>query len=311
MPSSLVTPFSFALWRTLVGLTGLLLMLGGGTALHAQSTGSGARPDSSVQQGPWVPPPAELWRDAVEVARGPFTLSPRERWWTLGAAGLVIGSAAVLDVPAYDHLSPRSADGASDGARSVTDPLAGPGEWYDDRNANRLTLGLVGGVAASGLLLRNRKVTRTSVQLLEAAVYTEVVNGLLKSALNRARPYVGDDPDPGAFDLGAFRSDHEYLAMPSGHAARVFALASVLSDASDRWYVSVPVYAGATSVGIERVRSGDHWLTDVMVGAALGTLIGRSVVKNRSFDTTTDAAPDQVQYRPVLSLQRVGMRIQF
>jgi hypothetical protein len=258
-----------------------------------------------------VPPPVELWRDAVAVARGPFTMTARERWWTLGAAGVGVGAALVLDVPAYDHLSSRSAEGASDGARSVTDPLAGPGEWYDDRNANRLTLGLVGGVAASGLLLRNRKVTRTSVQLLEAAVYTEVVSGLLKSALNRARPYVGEEPDPGAFDVGAFRGDHDHLAMPSGHAARVFALASVLSERADRWYVSVPLYAGATSVGIERVQSGDHWLTDVMVGAALGTLIGRSVVKNRSADRTTDAALDRVQYRPVLSLKRVGMRVQF
>jgi hypothetical protein len=48
-----------------------------------------------------------------------------------------------------------------------------------------------------------------------------------------------------------------------------------------------------------------------MVGAALGTLIGRSVVKKRSADTTTDATSDRVQYRPVLSLQRVGMRVQF
>ena len=310
MTSSLVTPFSFALWRTLVGLTGLLLMLGGGTALHAQPTGSGGRPDSSAQQGPWVPPPAEVWRDAVGVVRGPFTLSPRERWWTLGAAGLVIGSAAILDVPAYDHLSTRSSGGASARARTYTDPFAGPGEWYDDRNANRLTLGIIGGVAAGGVLLRDRRVTRTSVELLEAVVYTEVVNGLLKSALNRARPYVGDEPDPAAFDLGGFRGDHEDLAMPSGHAARVFALASVLSERADRWYVSVPLYAGATSVGIERVRSGDHWLTDVMVGAALGTLIGRSVVDDRSPPSSKRAA-DRVQYRPVLSLGRVGMRVQF
>jgi hypothetical protein len=289
---------------------GLLLVLGSGAALQAQPTGAGARPDSSAQQGPWVPPPAEVWRDAVEVARGPFTLSPRERGWTLGAAGLVVGAAAILDVPAYDHLSTRSADGVSARARSLTNSVAGPGEWYDDRNANRLTLGLIGGVATGGVLLRDRRVTRTSVELLEAIVYTEGVNGLLKSALNRARPYVGDEPDPAAFDLGAFRGDHEDLAMPSGHAARTFVIASVFSERADRWYVSVPLYAGATSVGIERVRSGDHWLTDVMVGAAVGTLIGRSVVDDRS-DSPSKTAGDRVQYRPVLSLGRVGMRVQF
>jgi hypothetical protein len=249
----------------------------------------------------------------VDVVRGPFTMTARERWWTIGALGAVVGTAAGLDVRAYNHMSPRSSNGPSARVRAVTDPVAGPGEWYDRHNANRLTLGLVGGVAASGLLLRNRTLTRTSVQLLEAAVYTEVVNGLLKSALNRTRPYVGDEPDPAAFDVGAFRGDHAVLAMPSGHAARVFALASVGAAAADRWYVSVPLYAGAASVGVERVQSGDHWLTDVMVGAALGTLIGRSVADASARDAAApaDETARAVRYEPIVSLRRVGVQVHF
>lgn len=291
-----------------------VLLLGSPGDLVAQSESS--PPADSVRSsndGPWVPPPRELWRDAVDIARGPFTLSPRERNWTLGATGLVVGSAVLLDVPAFDHLSPRSQDGASDRARALTNPLSGPGEWYDRRNPNRLALGIVGGLATSGLLLRKPALTRTSVEVVEAVVYTELINGFLKSVLNRARPYVGNEPAPGAFDLGRFRSDHEHLAMPSGHAARVFSIASALSTAADRWYVSVPLYAGAASVGVERVRSGDHWLTDVMVGAALGTLIGRSVAHDSAENASSDAATatESVQYRPILSLQRVGMRVQF
>ncbi len=277
--------------------------------LYAQSAAASPRPDSASQQGPWVPPPGEYWHDAVDLARGPFTLSPEGRWRVLGATALLVGTAATLDVPAFEGLSPRSAGDPSDAARSVTDPLAVPGEWYDRRNANRLALGIVGGLAAGGVLLQNRAVTRTSVQTLEAVLFTEGINGLLKSALNRDRPYVGADPAPFAYDVGAFKSNHEALSMPSGHAARVFALASVLSESAGRWYVSAPLYAGAASVGLERVRSGDHWLTDVLVGAAVGELVGRSVAGPPSSES--GRADRTVQYRPVVSVRTLGVAVQF
>jgi hypothetical protein len=290
-----------------------LFLLAEGPCLRAQPADAPPSSDSLAQSGPWVPPPIELWRDAVDIARGPFTMSASERWWALGSTAVLIGAAATIDVPAYDHLSPRSANGGSDAARSVTAPLARPGEWYDRRNSRRFALGVAGGIAVSGLVLRNRVLTRTSVRTLEAFVYTELVNGFLKSALNRARPYVGAEPEPFAFDLGGFKGEHAELAMPSGHAAQVFALASVWAEAADRWYVTVPLYAGAASVGVERVRSGDHWLTDVLVGAALGTLIGRSVADGLPAEgaSNADAASPGVQYRPVVSTRRVGVQVRF
>ena len=59
----------------------------------------------------------------------------------------------------------------------------------------------------------------------------------------------------------------------------------------------------AGSVGAERVRSGDHWLTDVMVGGALGYFIGRSV--------STSPSNQGVSYTPVLGTDRVGLRVHF
>jgi membrane-associated phospholipid phosphatase len=68
--------------------------------------------------------------------------------------------------------------------------------------------------------------------------------------------------------------------------------------------VSVPAYGVAASVGLERVRSGDHWLTDVMVGGALGYLIGRSVA-------ASPATSDEVTYTPILGTDRVGLLVRF
>jgi hypothetical protein len=260
-----------------------------------------------------VPPPDALWQDVVDIAKGPFTVSPTERWWVLGSVGLLVGTAAVLDVPTYRRLTTRSEADASNAARRVTSWPAVPGEWYDQTNANRLALGTVGGLAVSGLVLRNRALTRTSVQTLEAIVFTDLINGLVKSVLNRDRPFVGDEPKPFAYDPGAFSSEHNKLAMPSGHAARVFAIASVLSEQAGRWYVSVPLYAGAASVGLERVRSGDHWLTDVLVGSAIGYLVGKSVTSGPVPGTgaSSETTSASIRYAPILSMRRVGVAVRF
>jgi membrane-associated phospholipid phosphatase len=167
---------------------------------------------------------------------------------------------------------------------------------------DRVALGTAGVLAAGGLVLRRRAWTRTSVRVVEALLYTKLVTGLAKSVVNRSRPFVGRGPltaDPGAFD-----SAHGKLSMPSGHTARAFAVASVLAHQAGRWYVSAPAYGVAASVGLERVRSGDHWLTDVVVGGALGYLIGRSV-------TSPPPTADAVTYTPILSPDRVGLSVRF
>jgi len=313
MRQSPARPLCF-LSRSAVGglLFGLFLLIGA-PRLYAQSQGASSSPDSTAQPGPWVPPPSELWQDAVDIAKGPFTLSPTERWWVLGSAGLLVGTAAVADVPVYRHISTRSRNDGANTGRRATSSLSLPGRWYDQTHANRLALGTVGGLAVSGLVLQNRVLTRTSVQTLEAIVFTDLINGLVKSVLNRDRPYVGDEPEPFAYDPGAFSGEHTRLAMPSGHAARVFAIAAVLSDQAGRWYVSVPLYAGATSVGIERVRSGDHWLTDVLVGAAIGILVGRSVTSGPvpGTESTSGTASASIRYEPILSARRVGVAVRF
>jgi membrane-associated phospholipid phosphatase len=103
---------------------------------------------------------------------------------------------------------------------------------------------------------------------------------------------------------GAFSSEHEKLSMPSGHTARAFAVASVVAHEFDRWYVEVPAYATAASVGLERVRSGDHWLSDVVVGGTLGYLIGRTV-------SSSLPQPEPIRYRTILSPDRLGIVVRF
>jgi len=276
----------------------MLVALGLPVCAEAQSLGADRLPpEPSRTTDRWVPSFRTLGQDAVDIVEAPFELSSSERLLTLGASGLVLSTAAALDRPAYRYTSVRSGP-----VSRTTGPLAAPGRWYDRVGPDRFALGTAGILAAGGLVLQRRDWTRTSVRVVEALVYTKAVTGLAKSVLNRSRPFVGSGPLTA--DPGAFSSDHGKLSMPSGHTARAFAVASVLAHRAGRWYVSVPAYGVAASVGLERVRSGDHWLTDVMVGGALGYLIGRSVA-------ASPATSDEVTYTPILGTDRVGLLVRF
>ena len=251
--------------------------------------------DAERPQG-WVPSLRSIGQDAVDIAGAPFTLSPSEQFMVLGATGLVASTAAALDRPAHRGFHVRSGTVAR-----ASGPLAAPGRWYDRVGPDRVALGTAGLLAVGGLALQDRHWTRTSVRVVEALAFTKLVTGLAKSAINRTRPY--SNPDPLTADPGAFSGTHSKLSMPSGHTARAFAVASVLSHQFDGWYVSVPAYGVAGSVALERVRSGDHWLTDVMVGGTLGYLIGRTV--------SAAPLPGDLSYTPILGTDRIGLSVRF
>lgn len=60
--------------------------------------------------------------------------------------------------------------------------------------------------------------------------------------------------------------------------------ASLTSEISSRWphaarYAAPPLFATATLVAWARVQSNQHWVSDVFMGAGLGTLIGIKTVR--------------------------------
>jgi len=281
----------------LAGLVCLLAMLVGVPCGRAQSVAIEPGPALDAPSDPWVPSLRSMGQNALAIAEAPLSMSRSEQLLTLGASGVVLSAMSTLDRPVYRGLEDRT---GSVGA--TTGLVATPGQWYDRLGPDRAALGTAGLLAAGGLALQRRSWTRTSVRVLEAVAYTKLVTGFAKGLVSRARPFVGRGPFSG--EPGTFDGAHTHTSMPSGHTARAFAIASVLAHQADRWYVSVPAYGMAASVGMERVRSGDHWLTDVMVGGALGYAIGRVV-------TSSASASGDVTYRPILSTDRVGLSVQF
>lgn len=157
---------------------------------------------------------------------------------------------------------------------------AGGAEWIASPGA--LIFG--GSLYAVGLATRRRSVADVGWHTLEALTVSMQVTTALKGLFGRTRPYAsgGDARD---FDLGGGFGESDRRSFPSGHTTAAFTLASVVAEeTSHRWprayrVVAPLAYATATSVGLARMYNDKHWASDVALGAAIGTLSGRIVLR--------------------------------
>ena len=114
------------------------------------------------------------------------------------------------------------------------------------------------------------------IMYAEAFLLTFGTKDLLKNAIVRYRPYVYDGGIP------AGQENDYYNSFPSGSTALAFLSAGFLSATFSAEYPysprKIPIIAGAytlsTGVASLRIVSGAHFLTDVITGAAIGSLYG-------------------------------------
>lgn len=112
--------------------------------------------------------------------------------------------------------------------------------------------------------------------LLDAGIWIVV----LKAVTARVRP---NSADAGAFfQYGSSSS----ASFPSGHAMGAFSVAAVFAEEyHDKKWVPWLSYGLATLVGASRLVLGRHFPGDVIVGAVLGSSIGRGVVARSGEET--------------------------
>ncbi len=94
-----------------------------------------------------------------------------------------------------------------------------------------------------------------------------LIANLTKYILGRARPKLYETTGPLDFQLFAF--DPDYASFPSGHATNIFALATVLAMLWPKGRVIL--YTVAVWIAASRVLIGQHYFTDAVGGALLGT----------------------------------------
>lgn len=156
--------------------------------------------------------------------------------------------------------------------------------WHDTSAANSLSaatgfvaapLAAVGLVAIAGGHRGWRRHYDDVVPVVESALVASLVDYGVKIAVARQRPYA-HFATPGTLAP----SDDDNASFFSGHTTLTFSLAvSAGTIASDRGYALAPaIWATgltlATTTGYLRIAADKHYATDVLVGAAFGTLVG-------------------------------------
>jgi membrane-associated phospholipid phosphatase len=128
-----------------------------------------------------------------------------------------------------------------------------------------------GAFLALGKFTGNERMSDTGKKGFQAALYSEGVMQAMKLITARARPIDGGN---GHFWTGGD-------AFPSGHSMEAWALAKVVADEySDKPIVKIGMYSFATAVSLSRITSQKHYPSDVLVGSAVGYLIGKFVMRD-------------------------------
>jgi membrane-associated phospholipid phosphatase len=116
----------------------------------------------------------------------------------------------------------------------------------------------------TGFIKNDASMKQKALEMGETIVFDIAVAQALKYTINRERPFVRYPfivSKPGATDP----------SFPSGHTSAAFAAATTLSLNYPEWYVIVPAFAWAGTVGYSRMHLGAHYPSDVLGGAAIGS----------------------------------------
>jgi undecaprenyl-diphosphatase len=87
----------------------------------------------------------------------------------------------------------------------------------------------------------------------------------IKYAINRPRPYI---TYPGL--VQPYETSETGLSFPSAHTSLAFNTAATLDIRFHKWYITAPAYLWASAVGYSRLYLGEHYPSDVLIGAAIG-----------------------------------------
>lgn len=120
-----------------------------------------------------------------------------------------------------------------------------------------------------GRATNNYRARETGLLSAEALIDSVIVSSALKGITQRARPR--DGKDRSRFFVGG-------SSFPSGHSIHAWSVATVIANEyHDHLAIQIAAYGIAGAVSVSRFTGQKHYLSDILVGSALGYGIGRYV----------------------------------
>lgn len=140
---------------------------------------------------------------------------------------------------------------------------------------------------AIGRITGSHRMADLGLHGTEALLIGEGLASGMKGIFGRQRPDVDStnfNPYNWRF-MGGFTTNDGRRSFPSGHAVAAFSAAAAVTAETSRWWpssrwlIGPAMYGGAGMVGLSRLYDNQHWASDVIMGAAIGTFAGNKVVR--------------------------------
>ncbi len=206
--------------------------------------------------------PAAAGEDAVVRDDGRRTVHHLPANLLRGAIGVVSSD----NIPAFlvVGMAAASASFLDKDTREAATGQLGWSDTFETAGGGVYSTVFVAGMFTAGRFSRSGRFRAMTYDMLDAAVVNFAYTEVLKVAVGRERPNGQDNK-----------------SFPSGHSSNAFALASVAQQHYG-WKVGIPAYLLAGVMGVSRIHEDKHWLSDVVAGAGLGYIVGRTVVRVNS-----------------------------
>lgn len=241
----------------LFGLVRSAILFAAAFSVQAQTPSASPSPTPQPRATPTLEQQffKNILRDQKAIWTSPFHLQGRDARWL---APLGLGTAALI---ATDR---RTGDEIAKSRRllNASRIVSYVGEPYG-----------VGSVAMAfylvGRVTHNERARETGVLGAEALIDSAIVVTTLKEIAQRRRPYAANGR--GDFFKGG-------SSFPSGHSIQAWSLATVIANEyHDHRLVQISAYGIASAVSLSRFTGHKHYLSDILVGSAMGYGIGRYV----------------------------------
>jgi membrane-associated phospholipid phosphatase len=213
-------------------------------------------------------------QDQKHIWTSPFQIQKKDLYYLVPIA-LVAGTAIVFDEDIHRNIMQFKTNNTW--VKDVSPVFTNGGEIH-----------VVGGISAAfylaGFVLKDDKAMQTGAIAGYALVNSAVVITILKMIAGRQRPRVDASntwhPFPESLNQFTGTSTDYYASFPSGHSIAAFTLATVVAEQyKETKIIPVIMYTLASGVAISRTTENAHWLSDVIVGSALGYGIGKYIAK--------------------------------